>query len=1139
MKTHVKLAKISKKTAAFIAAATTLFAGLSISSAAPQQASAATRDSYADTVGNPTFETARQKYGLPKDMKDGATLHAFEWSFKTIMENIPDIAKAGYTSIQTEPIVKIKDNRKLGTGNWYLNWYYVYQPTDMAIGNYVVGSEDEFKEMCALAHQYGLRIIVDSVSNHFTSDFDVIADQWKDKSYFHADKQISDYNNREDCTQNKLSGLWDLNTQDSTVAQGMLDLLKQTVADGADGFRFDAAKHIELSDEVFGGKTSNYWDTILQNGAQYQYGEVLEDANVREADYANLFNNSSVAGGGVTDSSYGHEVRNAVQFKNLGASHFTSHSKVSEDKTVNWVESHDNFANGEANIPQELSDEWIKYGWAGVTAQKNGMSLFFDRPYHDGGTYGTGGTGTYGNGSGPFTENSKLGDAGSDLWKDPEVVAVNHFRNAMVGEASNVSNCGDDNCLMVERYAGSTAQDGMVVANANGADKNLAGTGTKLANGTYTDEVTGTTITVSNGTVTSGAVKAKSIAAFSNKTRSGKVSTAEAYPNKGTIPGTSKKITLRSYQSTNTTYSTSDGQSGSYQDGDVIKIGADAKSGEEVTVTVKGTGADGEAIEHTYTYTKHGDPTYDPNDGTQSPCDKYCMEYMTKNGYDPDHYVDAEETYYEGGTNTEVTSVKVSGDNAMDLAATQSVQLKATVTTNPEGGRATVKWSSSDESIATVDSKGKVSGLKAGTVKITATAGGKSGSITITITGEKPEVANIIYATKPSGWSKMYAYVYTGDGATAKNNAAWPGVEMVAADNCDQTGYQYEVPDSLASGAKVIFNDGGSQQYPGSRQPGIDYNGGTVTWDGSSASLKAVDCTVVVPPDDDKNVQITFKATGVDLKSGERAYVVGDWGQGKGKTWNRAGGVELTTVGGELTGTATVAKGQSMTMRLIKVSADGKTTWDPSTDRKATADKAKTLTLKWDERQVSQSVDVTINAAADLKSGESLYAVGDWGQDGKTWTRASGIRLTATGADGVYSGTANVKTGKSMTFRLIKVDANGKTTWDPTTDRKTTADKAKTVGVAWDVNTVNEDGTVPVTFAITGDGVSNGKLTIQKGQLANLSVKGATGDPDMWWSDGAAVAVSGTGVVYGVETGTAKVNVKAAGKTATITITVK
>ncbi|WP_368094104.1 Ig-like domain-containing protein [Bifidobacterium adolescentis] len=1023
MKQSATLARLSKKTVAFLAAATTLLAGLSFATAAPQQANAATRDSYADTIGNPTFEAARQKYGLPKDMKDGATLHAFEWSFKTIMENIPDIAKAGYTSIQTEPIVKIKDNRKLGTGNWYLNWYYVYQPTDMSIGNYVVGSEDEFKEMCKLAHQYGLRIIVDSVSNHFTSDFDVIEGKWKNKAYYHEDKQISDYNNREDCTQHKLSGLWDLNTQDDTVTEGMHDLLAQTVADGADGFRYDAAKHIELSDEVFGGKQSHYWDTILQNGAQYQYGEVLEDANVRESDYANLFNSSSPRGGGITDSSYGHEVRNAVQFKNLGASHFTSHSKVTEDKTVNWVESHDNFANGEANIPQELSDEWIKYGWAGVTAQKNGMSLFFDRPYKDGGTYGTGGVGTYGNGSGPFTENSKLGDAGSDLWKDPEVVAVNHFRNAMVGEASNVSNCGDDNCLMVERYAGSAAQDGMVVANANGSDKNLAGQSTKLANGTYTDEVTGSTITVSGGKVTSGTVKGQSIAAFSNKTRSGKVSTAEAYPNKGTIPGESKTITLRSYQSTNTTYSTSDGQSGSFKDGDTIEIGSKAKSDEVVTVTVKGTGADGEAIKHTYSYTKYGDPTYDPSDGTSSPCDKYCMEYMEKNGLDPDCYIDAKEPCHP--RNVTVTAIKVSGDTSMDLASTQSVQLKADVTTDPAGKRPSVTWTSSDTSVATVDSKGKVSGLKAGTVKITATAGTnkKSDSITITITGVKPEVSNVIYATKPSGWSKIYAYVY--NDTTSKNNGNWPGVEMTqltADDSCAKAGtYKYEVPDLGEGKYRVIFTNGSGAQTPGASQPGIEFSG-KVSWDGSSSTVTAVNCNIQQPIP-----------------------------------------VESVTISGN---------GVSDGKLSLKVGASAQLTATVKPDN------ATNKTVSWDSSD---------NSVAKVSDGKV------------TALKAGTATITATAGD---------------ISSLI------------------------TVTVA--------DVPVPVTsVSVSGDGVSDGKLSLKSGASVQLT---ATVKPDnatdrkvTWTSSDSSVAnVMGTGVVTaGSKAGKATVTATAGGKSASVEVTVE
>ena len=105
--------KISKKVVVGITAAATAFGGLAIASTAAQAST--DRDSYADTVENTTFEQARKHYGLAQQMSEGATLHAWEWSFKTIEENIPAIAEAGYTSVQTEPISAIHNG---GKGNY-------------------------------------------------------------------------------------------------------------------------------------------------------------------------------------------------------------------------------------------------------------------------------------------------------------------------------------------------------------------------------------------------------------------------------------------------------------------------------------------------------------------------------------------------------------------------------------------------------------------------------------------------------------------------------------------------------------------------------------------------------------------------------------------------------------------------------------------------------------------------------------------------------------------------------------------------------------------------------------------------------------------------------------------------------------
>ena len=1522
-----------KKLAAGAVAFATAFGGMGLVSST---ASASTdRDSYTDTVENSTFETAREKYGLTKHMKNGAILHAWMWSFKNITANMEAIAKAGYTSVQTEPMSKIKYVPANGK-KFDENWYYVYQPSNTSIGNFVVGTEDDLKEMTDTAHKYGVRVIVDVVANHFTSDWSAIDSDWQNKDYFHSRSNCNgangdniNYSSRRDVTQCHLLGLWDLNTQNQTVADRMQSFLKTAVADGVDGFRFDAAKHVELPTEKFDNKTSNYWNTILQNGAQFQYGEVLQgDSGLDYKAYANLFKDNSSDGGGNTASNYGGTIRAAIQSENLTTKMVQNVDTggASEDQLVTWVESHDNYANKEQTgsdgvkkgVSTELTDYQIMMGWAIVGSRKAGAPLYFNRPKE------SGGRDQNGNLRAQFAEKSQLGDTGDDMWKNKSVVAVNHFRNAMDGKSEHLQNCSADSnsdgakkCVMIERYTKDGVQnDGVVIANMAG-DQNLAGLASSLDDGTYTDEVNGGKLVVQGGKIVSGTAKGGSVSVFYAKGQAEPSVYADSAS--AEFSSESVKVTLHAQYADNLKYTTTEGKSGSFKDGESISVGSTLAENETVTVKVTGTATKdgtkvrkgdqlsgsvtlkkvpipdqhlasqygtnkvGNGVKKTINFTAgkgaslsdwdssmliaqgaaNDDPrVYRPNSMYEVPIDLYALY----GAYDDDNLylmwemtnvqdvVDRGDDYpmsqghlwqtqnlpfhiaidtkddstrvgnngglktggslwasnitwggkqnvnkvvtistngsngpwvYQGDsdgldsnaeygpaanakTNTKKSGIKfgygngilsdkvigidggwgdsngrVVGDmtaeneskakwvnfndkghdsagmddhyeiaipldelgttadhiaangigielaatfglSAMDslpydLAMNDNADLpdttsqvnnsfeksdedmftvqmanigghdepnpttsikidqsdytvdlsngvttkQLTATTDPKGN--SVSWSSSDKDVATVNSKGVVTPVKAGTAKITAKSGDKTASITVTVIGEIPPdpiEKNTIYATKPSGWGDLYAYVYTGDGATAANNAAWPGVEMTAttaSDGCKQANaYRYAVPDDLAKGARVIFNDGGSQQYPGSREPGIAYDGGIVKWDGATAALPALDCPTDVPVTSvsisgpgvkagkatvrkgaslqlaatvspssatdrtvswksgdtavatvDKagkvtgvkagkatitataggksasvevtveeprtTVQITFDAA-ADLKAGETLYAVGDWGQAN--AWKRAGGVRLAKSGGSYTGTATVAKGHSVTARLVKVTADGKTEWDRIGDVKATADSSKTVSLKWDEN-AGKTVGVTINAAADLKAGETLYAVGDWGQ-ANAWKRAGGIKLAKSGS--IYTGTAKVDRNHAMAFRLIKVDASGRTTWDPTTDRRTTADKTKSIGVAWSINKVNEDGSIPDgnEFYITGKGVENGKLTMQARHLAELNLVGAsTSDKVTWWSDSAAVAVSGTGTVYAVQKGTAKVSAKVGTKIASVDVTVE
>ena len=328
MARKARAAKTWKKVAAGTVAVATLFGGMGVASTAL----AADRDSYQDTIGNSSFEAARNQYGLTKHMKNGAILHA-----------------------------------------------WMYQPANTSIGNFVVGTEADLKEMTATAHKYGVRVIVDVVANHFTSDWNAIDPDWQNKEYFHKrtgcdgpNGEINDYSNRYKVTQCHLLGLWDLNTQNQAVADRMQKFLKTAVADGVDGFRYDAAKHVELPTEVFDNKQSNYWNTILKNGSQFQYGEVLQgDSGLDYKAYANMFRDNSSDGGGNTASNYGKTIRAAVGSNNLDVKMVKNIDTggASEDQLVTWVESHDNYANGDKESTG-LTDYQIMMGWAVVGSRR-------------------------------------------------------------------------------------------------------------------------------------------------------------------------------------------------------------------------------------------------------------------------------------------------------------------------------------------------------------------------------------------------------------------------------------------------------------------------------------------------------------------------------------------------------------------------------------------------------------------------------------------------------------------------------------------------------------------------------------------------------------------------------------------------
>ena len=433
------------------------------------------------------------------DTNDDVILHAWSWSFDTIAANMKDIAEAGYAYVQTSPANTCFVGEDGGMALFSQpgdtvkgKWYYYYQPTDWKIGNYLLGSRDQFKSMMDSAAKYNVKVIVDVLPNHTAVDHTAVLPSLDEAvgghdKLFHANgfTPIRDYNDRYECTTGEMGGLPDVNTENPDFQHYYMTYVNDLLSLGVKGFRYDTAKHIGLPSDPLDSLATrnNFWDVAtgredvkglrlaVPADSLFIYGEVLQDKNVKETEYAEYMD--------LTASAYGHALRNVLGNSDFKADSLLNwHHPVDGKHLVTWVESHDTYANEHESAG--LTDEQIRMGWVFLTARQNGTPLFFSRPA--------------GSTRENYWGNNRVGARGNDEFKHPEVVAVNKFRRDMKGQPETIS--ATDNGAVIEVSRGTA---GAAIINITGENQTVENLATSLPDGEFTDIVNGNTFTVTDG----------------------------------------------------------------------------------------------------------------------------------------------------------------------------------------------------------------------------------------------------------------------------------------------------------------------------------------------------------------------------------------------------------------------------------------------------------------------------------------------------------------------------------------------------------------------------------------------------------------------------------------------------------------
>ena len=276
-------------------------------------------------------------------VENGAFVHLFEWKWSDVAQECEEfLGPMGFQAVQVSPAMEhIQGNA----------WWTRYQPVSYKIVSRS-GNETEFKDMTERCAKAGVSIIADAVINHMAAapsgeSQGIAGTSFNGRSFepydynpsntHHYDGNdnancvIDDYEDQENVQQCDLDGLADLDTENSYVQDIIANYIKNLHDLGADGYRVDAAKHINC----------NSLSVIISKAPSiYHFQEVI--GGVDEAVTPEMY----TPYGDVTEFSYGINLWKVFKEDSDGQAKKLSNfgeewGMIDSDKAVTFTDNHD------------------------------------------------------------------------------------------------------------------------------------------------------------------------------------------------------------------------------------------------------------------------------------------------------------------------------------------------------------------------------------------------------------------------------------------------------------------------------------------------------------------------------------------------------------------------------------------------------------------------------------------------------------------------------------------------------------------------------------------------------------------------------------------------------------------------------